>query len=222
MTSSRHNNMSTLLGPSALGLLTSVEQGELDAHLTRCPRCRDELAALTAVVGRLGDLAPAEAIGPPPRGEYTGTETVLRAVGREQAAVRRRGQRVQSMLATAACLAVLVAGVISAVALQREPTSAVPLEAVNVQAAGGVSATANLVAHTWGVEIKLAASGLAPARPYRVQVTTTAGKVVDAGAFLGTGAKRLTCSLQAAVLRADAASFAVVDPGGATVLSARF
>ena len=39
-------------------------------------------------------------------------------------------------------------------------------------------------------------------------------------AFLGTGAKTLNCNLNASVLREDARSFAVLDGGGAEVLSA--
>lgn len=211
MTPSRHDDALPLLGPAALGLLTSREQEQLDRHLQSCPACRAELAALTAVAGRLGDLDAESALTGPPRGV---ADAVLRRVARE----RRRGQRLQGLVAAAAAVAVLLAGLVSAGALD-EPSA--PLEAVAVSSSSGVEASAGLVAHTWGVEIKLAAAGLAAGAPYTVQVTTTDGDVVDAGAFLGTGAKRLDCNLNTSVLREDARSFAVLDGSGAEVLSAR-
>ena len=210
MTRSRHD-MAALLGPAALGLLTSPEQEELDRHLRGCAVCRDELAALSGVAARLGDLDPETALAPSADGL---ADTVLAAVARE----RRRAQRLQVVVAAAASVAVLLAGLVTAGTLGAGPS--VPLESVAVSAEDGVEARADLVAHTWGVEIKLAAAGLAAGRPYTVQVVTESGAVVDAGAFLGTGARTLTCNLNASVLREDARSFSVLDSGGREVLSA--
>ena len=210
MTPSRHD-MTALLGPAALGLLTTPEQEQLDAHLRTCAQCREELAALTQVAARLGDLDPATALAPASDGL---ADAVLRDVGRE----RRRSQRLQVVLAAAASVAVLLAGLVSAGTLGDTPS--VPLESVAVSAGEGVEASADLVAHTWGVEIKLAAAGLAAGRPYTVQVVTETGAVVDAGAFIGTGDKTLNCNLNASVLREDARSFAVLDDGGQKVLTA--
>lgn len=206
----RHDALTELLGPAALGLLTSPEQAELDAHLRTCADCRTELAALTATAGRLADLDADSALAGSslPAG-------VLAAVARD----RRRATRLQVVVAAAASVAVLLAGLVTAGALDRAPE--VPLEAVAVQAGPGVEASADLVAHTWGVEIKLAAAGLADGRPYTVQVRTEDGRVVDAGAFLGTGDRPLLCNLNASVLREDADSFTVRDAGGREVLSAR-
>ncbi|MBW3551699.1 MAG: UdgX family uracil-DNA binding protein, partial [Proteobacteria bacterium] len=195
-----------LLGPAALGLLTSREQEQLDRHLRTCAGCREELAALTGVARRLGDLDAESALAGPPGGV---ADLVLARVSRE----RRRAQRLQGLVAAAASVAVLLAGLVTAGALT-EDAPEVPMEAVAVQADRGVDATANLVAHTWGVEIKLVAAGLADGRPYTVQVRTERGELVDAGAFLGTGERTLSCNLNASVLREDAASFSVRDAGG--------
>jgi len=204
--------MVPLLGPAALGLLTSREQEQLDRHVAGCAACREELDALTGVAGRLGALDAESALAAPPPGV---ADAVLRRVGRE----RRRAQRLQGLVAAAASVAVLLAGLVTAGTLG-EDTPVVPMEAVAVSSGGDVRASANLIAHTWGVEIKLAAAGLAAGQPYTVQVTTERGEVVDAGAFLGTGAKTLNCNLNASVLREDARSFAVLDGGGDEVLSA--
>lgn len=205
-----HQEMTELLGPAALGLLTSTEQARLDAHLLGCGDCRDELAGLTATARRLGDLDAGSALA---GGELA--DRALAAVTRE----RRRAGRLSTVVAAAASVAVLLAGLVTAGALDRAPD--VPLEAVAVQAMPGVRASADLVPHTWGVEIKLVAAGLADGRPYTVQVRTQTGDLVDAGAFLGTGDRTLSCNLNASVLREDAVSFAVRDAGGVEVLSAQ-
>ena len=211
MTPSRHDDLTALLGPAALGLLTTPEQEQLERHLATCPTCREELAALTAVAGHLGDLDTDSALslGAPAR-----ADAVLATVARE----RRRGQRLQAVLAAAASVAVLLAGLVAAGSLDADPVATVPVEAVAVR--GEVEATAGLVAHTWGVEIKLVAAGLAEGRPYSVQVLTQDGEVVGAGAFIGTGAKPLFCNLNTSVLREDARSFAVLDSSGRMVLTA--
>lgn len=214
MTSSRHDDMTALLGPAALGLLTGGEQEQLDRHLRSCAACRDELTALTAVAGRLGALDVESALAATAAARPDGT---LLAVSRE----RRRSRHLQTAMAAAASVAVLLAGLVTATALARDAAPAVPLEPVAVSSETGVEARADLVAHTWGVEIKLEAAGLEAGRPYTVRVVTRTGEVVDAGAFLGTGDKTLSCNLNASVLREDARSFVVLDSGGRQVLSAQ-
>lgn len=213
MTQPRHDDMVPLLGPAALGLLTSREQEQLDRHLAGCAACREELVGLSGVANRLGNLDAESALAQLPTGM---ADAVLGRVARE----RRRAQRLQGLVAAAASVAVLLAGLVTAGTLG-EDGPVVPMEAVAVSGDRSVEASANLVAHTWGVEIKLAAAGLAAGAPYTVQVTTAQGQVVEAGAFLGTGAKTLNCNLNASVLRQDARSFAVLDRRGEEVLTAQ-
>lgn len=212
MTPSRHDDMVPLLGPAALGLLTSREQEQLDRHLTGCAACREELAGLTGVAARLGDLDAESALAEPPTGI---ADAVLGRVGRE----RRRAQLLQGLVAAAASIAVLLAGLVTAGTLG-EGAPRVPMEAVAVQADSSIRAKAGLVAHTWGLEIRLGGAGFRDGQPYTVQVTTEGGEAVDAGGFLGTGARTLKWNLNAAVLREDARSFAVLDSRGALVLTA--
>lgn len=220
MSPSRHEELSRLLGPAALGLLTSPEQEELDRHLRSCGQCRDELAALTGVAGRLAALDVDEAVAAQPGSGAARSDAVLAAVAGARAAERRRAQRLQAVLGAAASAVVLVAGLVTASALRDGAGADVPLEAVAVEAQEGVRASADLVAHTWGVEIKLVATGLPEGQPYTVQITTTSGEVTGAGAFLGTGDRTLHCNLNASVLRPDAESFTVLDADGRPVLTA--
>jgi anti-sigma factor RsiW len=205
-----------LLGPAALGLATPEELARVRAHVDACGACGLELARLRATAGRLSalDASPALLDDLLADGAAQADAVLLRV-----AAERRRGQRVQQLLAAAAAVAVLLAGVVSAVAVGRDEAPR-PLEVVAVQAAPGVSATATLVPHTWGMEIALVARGLADGAAYSVEVTTDDGRVLSAGAFLGTGERTLTCSLNSAVLRDDARSFVVRGAAGTPVVSA--
>jgi hypothetical protein len=95
-----------------------------------------------------------------------------------------------------------------------------PLEPVAVQvAAPAVQATADVVPHTWGMEVQLHGAGFTAGEVYRAQVTEDDGRVVSAGEFLGTGSAEMVCNLNSSVLRQDAASFAVLDSSGAVVLT---
>lgn len=216
----RHDHPHELLGPAALGLLTSPERQVLDRHLSTCEQCRDELAALTGVTGRLAALTPEDAetlhLGSSPRR----ADDVLARVAADATRERRSARRLQHVLGAAASVSVLIAGLVTAGALDAQDASPVPMEAVTVAAPAGVDASADLVAHTWGVEIKLQATGLQAGRAYSVQVLTTDGRVTDAGAFIGTGERTLNCNLNTSVLRPDADAFMVLDDGGAQVLTA--
>lgn len=97
------------------------------------------------------------------------------------------------------------------------------LEAVAiVEQRPGVDASANLVDYTWGVEVKLVASGRTSGAQYNVTVTDAGGTAYPAGAFVGTGAKAVKCNLNAGILRANASGFVVRDAAGAVVLRPDF
>jgi hypothetical protein len=70
------------------------------------------------------------------------------------------------------------------------------------------------------VQIKLEATGGPARQPCTGELTTEERRVTEAGAFLGTGGRTLTCNHNSAVLRPDAASVAVHDAAGRVVLTA--
>jgi hypothetical protein len=57
-------------------------------------------------------------------------------------------------------------------------------------------------------------------KPISVTFLRFDGETVPAGTFIGTGDSALQCSLNAALLRADAAAVSVTDPSGFTVVEA--
>ena len=86
---------------------------------------------------------------------------------------------------------------------------------------GTVEATADLVAYTWGTEIKLTASGLNAGKAYQVAVLDARGAEIGAGTFVGTDAE-IRCNLNAALLPEEAEGFVVCDQEGRQVLSSGF
>ena len=83
-----------------------------------------------------------------------------------------------------------------------------------------VDADANLIAHTWGTELVLVASGLEDGSTYILTFVGSDGTTVPGGTFVGIGDEPLTCNLTAALLRNDAAGFTVTTPDGTLVLEA--
>ena len=79
--------------------------------------------------------------------------------------------------------------------------------------------SADLVAHTWGVELRIVAAGFTEGETFRASFRTDDGTLVPAGEFLGVGSSRMTCFLQSASLREDVTQVLVTDETGTTVLS---
>nr|WP_276610925.1 zf-HC2 domain-containing protein [Kineococcus siccus] len=219
--------MREMLGPLVLGALPAPEEVALRAHLDGCAACRADLEELAPLAGDLLLVDPDRTPGPvaPPRelgvriAAAVGAESVLRE--RRDRRETRRG-RLRTVLVPVAAAA--AAAVVTAIAvLPADPPPAAPsvaFEQLPLRPVDpAVSAdTATVVPHTWGVEVRLVASGFDAGATYRGVVRTRDGRLLPAGEFLGTGAKAVTCNMQAAVLRTDAVDFTVVDAEGRTVL----
>ena len=220
-----HQALREQLGVYALGHGTADERAAVRAHLDGCAACRAELAALTPLATRLEDVDPDrldETPAPPPGL----VDAVLARIAAEEAdhpvdlaARRRRRTRL---------LSVAVGGGVAAAGfgvgwLVRPVPDPPPLEAVAVEVAEeDISASADLVPHTWGVEVKLSGEGFTAGEVYRVTVTEEDGGSVPAGEFLGVGPGQLDCNLNSSVLREDAVGFEVVDADGTVVVSSAF
>ena len=82
-------------------------------------------------------------------------------------------------------------------------------------------ATSGLVAHTWGVELRMSGKGFAKGDVFEAAFRDGAsGELVTAGAFIGTGRNEMTCNLQSALMRAEATEVVVMDANGEIVLTA--
>jgi anti-sigma factor RsiW len=212
-----HRELREQLGVYALGHGTADERAAVRAHLDGCAACRAELAALVPLRARLADVDPdrLDEVPAPPPGLG---DRVLAGIAAEQATGQARPGRRRWAPAVAAVG--IAAAAIGVGWLVRPVPDAPPLEAVAVQVtAPDVAATADVVPHTWGMEVRLHGAGFTAGEVYRVQVTEDDGGTVPAGEFLGVGPAQLDCNLNSSVLREDATGFQVLDSSGAVVVT---
>lgn len=229
-----HRELRELLGSYALGHLSTDEVDRLRAHLDGCPECRSELDDLLPLARRLDELDPAafgDLATPPPtlgedvwravaqaRGERDADEVGRRRV---EQVVHRRRSRVRVLGAAAAVIVALGAGGVVGRATAPQPPD-VPAEAISMELGQGEDVSvesADLVAHTWGVELRIVAVGFTEGETFRASFRTDDGTLVPAGEFLGVGTAPMTCFLQSATLREDVTQVLVTDETGHTVLS---
>lgn len=218
-----HERLRTNLGAYVLGGLPNNESAALEAHLATCAECRaehDELLPAASVLGELKNGAPAHVHAAPPD---LGDRVLSRLAAEQErerrtAWVRRAGL---AAVAGAAAAAVLVVGLAVTDTEDDQPT--VPVEAVAVTVREqGVEADADLVNHTWGVEVKLSGTGFDQGGRYRVALLGTDGERYPAGEFVGTGGTRMLCNLNSSLLRDDASGFVVTDSDGDVVVRSSF
>ncbi len=230
MNTEEHRWLREQIGALALGQLTSYEAVRVQSHVDGCAPCRaelDELAPLAVELRRVDASALSVAATPSP---LLGAR-IVEAVRREKPLSDRRSRRRTGL--TAASVAAAAALLLGLGALAdhglRDPRVVVaavpagPMEQVSlVSAVQGVAVQRSVVIpHTWGIELQMAATGLADGMLYRGQVIGADGRALPAGEFLGVAGKTVKCNLQAALLRKDTRSVRIVDASGAVVMSAQ-
>ncbi|GAB3721162.1 anti-sigma factor [Nocardiopsis oceani] len=221
MSRDSHRGVRDLLGAYALDMLDDEQRASVAAHLDGCDECRAELD----FIGPAAELLPladpdrvAQQPAPPPE---LG-ERVL-AVVRTERAPRRRAHRTRHLVA--ACAATLLVGIGAGVAgghaaFAPDP---VPLESVATTVHDGrVDADAELIPHTWGVEIRLTGSGFEEGGTYRATLLDEHGDTHPAGEFVGVGSEPMVCNLNSALLREDAVGFEITDESGEPVITSSF
>ena len=156
---------------------------------------------------------------PPDLGERIVTAVRREAELRDRRERRRPGRRrLLVPLASAAAAAVLTALVLRPEAAPPAPRVPVEELAVGTVAAEVRDVRAELIPHTWGVEVQVVAAGFEQGGAYRGVVRARDGRLLPAGEFLGTGDRPVACNMQAALLRSDAVGFSIVDSAGAPVV----
>lgn len=219
MNESDHRELREMLGAFVLDGLAADEAARVRAHLETCADCRAEHDVVAPVARELARLGPAALGGSEPVPDELG-ERVAAAIAAERSADRGSGR---ARLGLVAAGSAAIAASVAVLVMQVTGPDPVPLEAVAVTVGrSGVVADADLVNHTWGVEIKLDASGLEAGATYRVSILTDEGEARPAGEFVGTGAAPMHCNLNSSVLRPHAVGFVVVDDAGTSVITSTF
>lgn len=217
-----HPEMREALGALALGQLDDDLRAAVQAHLATCPSCPAELDDLRPVVEALHRVDP-DAVRPvgitPPAELDERIRRALPVADARPASTTRRWAPVAAAALVAAAAAVVVTAVVVRDDEGAAPTSPTVVAVPRMDVARGVVATAGLVDHTWGVEVKLQATGLRGGERFRMWVLGDDGRRYDAGGFIGVDDTTITCDMASAVLLDDAASFRVVDASGDEVIA---
>lgn len=219
MTEDAHRAMRESLGAFVLDHLDPTETARVRAHLDGCAACRAEYEALAPLAIALRDVDPdslEESLEP---SALLGAR-IEADIETERTRRRRRTAVQRALLATAASVILILTFVAGGRLGSDDAPSPAPLEAVAVSSAvDGVIADADLVDHTWGLEIKLNVTGLEGGESYTTTVQA-AGREYPAGEFIGVTGVEIHCNMSTSVLRDDATGFTVWDSNGQPVLRA--
>ena len=220
-TDPRHRELRELLGAFVLGQLDDIAAGRVRAHLDGCAACRAERDDIAPLALALRDVDPdvfdSAGVEPGPLLEAR----IERQVRVERSDRDRRRLLRRTVTGAAAVVVLTSTGALGYGIGRPAPAPVIPLEPVAVTARQtGVRASADLVAHTWGMEIKLTATGLRAGSRYRMWVRSADGAPHEAGGLIGVGTKTMLCNLNTDVLRRDATSFSLTDAAGTVVLTA--
>jgi anti-sigma factor RsiW len=212
-----HHRYREQIGAFLLGELDGGELEAMQAHLNSCPVCQAEVRELEPVVAALADADPDRIDEDPwPPGDLE--ELTLAPILGEIHRARRRRRRFGWSALAAAAICVVVIGLAGSTWFL-EP--AVALEPLSFSVAPGMKVEGHLIAHAWGTEIRLVASGLRDGQTYKVTLVSEDGERVNSGTFIGAGDKLVRGTFTAALLRKDAARLEVRTPGGELVFLAK-
>ncbi|XKK41848.1 zf-HC2 domain-containing protein [Nocardiopsis sp. ARC36] len=219
MSGDAHRRVHDLLGAYALGLLDDQQRTSVAAHLDGCAECRAELDFVEPAAAFLPLADPRRVTEHPAPPPDLG-DRILAAI-RDEGAPRARGPR--TLVAACAASLVLGLGMGAGAGYAAFAPDPVPLEGVATAVHDSrVDAEADLVPHTWGVEIRLTGTGFEKGETYRATVFDENGGSHPAGEFVGVGADPMVCSLNSALSREAAVGFEITDGRGSPVVSSSF
>ena len=168
------------LGVYVLGAIDPADRALVDAHLTTCRDCRDELAGLAGLPALLSRVSAEEAFalagveGPSSDGRTGGHEAPpeLLASVIDLTAARRRRRRWRDVGLGVAAALIVAAGVFGALRIGAGPTSPPAASGVNypgqangpwrtvTTSAGGMSASVAYRPMGWGTQLAVKVSGI--------------------------------------------------------------
>lgn len=168
------------LGAYVVGALDHNERVDLEAHLARCPACRDELASLAPLPGLLSRLTLEEALSGPPPIDDAMLERLLVTASRE-----RRHATQRRWLSVAAAVAVLAGGTGAGAAIWQS-THATHWQQVQASGAGGVRMRVDLEPASTGTTLALWLSGVPADERCRLVAVSDTGVRDVAGSWVAT------------------------------------
>ncbi len=217
------------LGVYLLGAIGPAERVALDRHLAGCTGCREELAGLASLVGRLGTVSSADAImltadlpAAPgrPGTAVGGTRTLLRR------AARLRRHRMWRRAVTVAAVVALAAGAAAAglpALFPARPTAVVtwPETVRGSNPVSGAGAIVRYRGRPWGVQMVVQISRIPAGTVCELRVVTEGGQQATAASWTVTGHRDLAWYPAAAPFPEDGVRDFQVLSAGRTLVTVR-
>ena len=216
MTAVCDSTMRMSLGAYVLGALDPRERADMDAHLSGCEACREELAGLAAMPGLLGRVRLEDVVDAPPSPSHAKLDRLL---GRVRAARRRRRRRLVVAGATAAVLAAAITG-----ALLTQIDGGRPADQVTAVTAAnprtGVTARLELRPVAWGTEIRVRMRGVPPGTRCRMVAVARDGTREVAGHWRASYEGAADVRAATAISRDQLRAISVVTAAGRPLVRA--
>lgn len=200
------------LGAYVLGALDPVERASVDAHLSECAACRDELTGLAAMPGLLSRVRVEDVLDPNPAPSHGAAERLIERLR----ATRRVRRRRLGAAAGAAGLAAITAGAIvigSQSTGGKDPTeNATPIAATSARA--GVAASFGLRPAPWGTAVQVRLRGVPPNTRCKLIVSARGGRREVAGTWRATYDGTANVQTATAIPRARISAVEVATQSG--------
>jgi hypothetical protein len=183
------------LGVYILGAIAAADRAAVDGHLARCADCREELAGLAGLPGRLGGVPAADVArmdlkdGDPAGGVELPPNLTLRSLLERAARVRRN--LLWRAVAVSAGVAVIAGGGTVAVSravsrpAPQPAASALPWAAMvhGINPGTGTAATVRYLWQPWGLALQVQVSGIPAGTQCELYVIGADGREVAAGGW---------------------------------------
>lgn len=207
-----------LLGVYVVGAIEPGERAAVDAHLSQCYECREELAGLAPLPALLHrvPLPEAERIMLASQPPDSDTEPAPGMLGSllEQVGARRRARRVRALFATAAAVLVAVGGT-AAVAEAIAPHHQTRHVDVVRVSKGSLGATVRYGESRWGTHMSVQVSGFRKWTPCEFYVLTKDGRKILAGGWLvGPASKETWYPVNSRVQEPNVTGFEITTASG--------
>jgi hypothetical protein len=210
-----------LIAAALAGELSDGEAAEFDRLRAADPTIDRELASFGVVLEGLGAVGEWDEVAAPAalRSRVLGLE--------EEEAGPRRSRRRRTALAVGAAAACMAVGAVGATALQgatERPVAGPPgtlgaVETIAFEESSAFDVEGSVIAHTWGTETLLRATGFTAGESFDLVLVTDSGERLASGSFLGSTVE-IDCEMNAAVLRESVTAVEIVAAGGGVVASA--
>ena len=206
------------LGAYVLGALDPIERAAVDAHLSECPACRDELAGLAAMPGLLSRVRVEDVLEPAPSPSPGAAD---RLIGRLRAARRARRRRLAAA-GGAFALAAIAAGAI-VIGTDNTGGGGTNRNVASISATSartGVTASFGVRPAPWGTAVRVRLRGVPPNTRCKLITYSRDGGREVAGTWRATYDGTADVQTATAIPRGRLAAIEVTTVGGRRLVRA--